>query len=90
MKQPCTTVHETEYFKIYHDALGRYWVWNKAEEINHAYRVSDEITAYRKALDSAIYLQKLHKEGRRLAESNLSKFEALSQEIWPYTEESYE
>ena len=86
MKLPCTTVYETRYFEIYHDALGRYWVWNKVEQVNHAYRVADEITAYRTAMDSAIHYIQLHKRERETATKNLAKFEELAEQIWPRDE----
>ena len=84
MKAPYTTVYETKYFEIYHDALGRYWVWNKLDKINHAYRIKDEITAYRKAIDSASHWQELLRKRGDAAETGLAKFEALAEELWPH------
>ncbi len=83
MKGSCTTVYETKYFEIYHDARGRYWVWNKLEEINHAYRAPDEITAYRNAMDSAIYQQQLCKYDHAVAAKKLGQLEDAFNEAFP-------
>ena len=50
-------IYETEYFELYQDRNGKYWLWNKVMECNHAIRAKTELEAYRDAVDAAIYLQ---------------------------------
>jgi len=87
-KGPCTTVYVTDRFELYTDKNGKFWLWNKVLESNHAIRAESELEAYREAMDSAIYAQQMHMSHRYEAEAKLSGLESAFKEAFPqYVEE---
>lgn len=78
----CTTIFETEYFDLYTDKNGKFWLYNKKEEINHAIRAKTEIEAYRKAVDSLIFSHQLVKKERQKLREDSEKIRAVFVDIF--------
>lgn len=77
------TIFENDRFDLYSDKNGKFWLWNKVEEINHAVRAKSEIEAYRVAIDSLIYFADMQKTRRMELSARLEKVEACFVDVFP-------
>tara|TARA_R110000851_G_scaffold115675_3_gene241608 strand:- start:2446 stop:2691 length:246 start_codon:yes stop_codon:yes gene_type:complete len=48
------TVFENEFFNLYKDNRGKFWLWDELEEQNHAIRATSEVGAYKQAVSGLI------------------------------------
>ena len=79
-------LYETNRFKLSKDTKGKYWLWNKVMQQNHAIRANSEIEAYQEAVNSLIFVCELIQGHRKTAESNLEKLLEVFREIEPSEE----
>lgn len=75
------TIVETEAFELYTDHLGRYWLWNKFEEVNHCIRANTLEEAWIVGMNSAIGYARMFKEGRTEAREKLEKIETVVKDV---------
>lgn len=76
-------IFENDRFELYADKNGKFWLWNKVEEINHAIRAKSEIEAYRLAVDSLIYFADMQKTRRMELSARLEKVAACFIAVFP-------
>lgn len=69
-------------YNLYTDKLGKHWIWCDETDSNLAIRASNELEAYKQALDQAIFIISLHKEHRYKAQRDLEQIKVVFEKVF--------
>lgn len=80
------TIYKTEYWELYQDKNGKFWLWDELSKSNRATRAKTELDAYRQAVGLLVFSCDMQSSYRNEAESKLTTLQDAFEKVFPSEE----